>query len=226
MGVRAAQPAPSPPPPEALVLYEFEACPFCRRVREALVDLDLEVTVRPCPKGSVRHRAEVLATGGVEKFPFLVDQAAGVSLYESADIVEHLYAEYGPAGAEPPPWIVRGTLVTGWMPTLLRAGRGMTRYERATPEPPGQPLELWNYEGNQFARLVREALTELELPHVLRAAGKDSPRRETLRALSGATTVPYLVDPNRGVAMGESLDIVRYLFATYAPPGAAPGGEP
>ena len=189
-------------------------------MREALVDLDLEVTVRPCPKGSVRHRAEVLAAGGVEKFPYLVDRAAGVSLYESADIVEHLYAEYGPAGAEPPAWIVRGTLVTGWMPTLLRAGRGMTRYERAPPEAPGQPLELWNYEGNQFARLVREALTELELPHVLRAAGKGSPRREALRELSGATTVPYLVDPNNGVAMGESLDIIRYLFSTYAPEGA------
>ena len=220
MGVRAAQRAPSPPPPESLVLYEFEACPFCRRVREALVDLDLEVTVRPCPKGSVRHRAEVIAAGGVEKFPYLVDRATGVSLYESADIVEHLYAEYGPDGAEPPPWIVRGTLVTGWMPTLLRAGRGMTRYERALPEAPGQPLELWNYEGNQFARLVREALTELELPHVLRAAGKGSPRREALRELSGGTTVPFLVDPNSGAAMGESLDIVRYLFSTYAPAGA------
>ena len=72
----------------------------------------------------------------------------------------------------------------------------------------------------QFARLVREALTELELPYVLRAAGKDSPRRQGLRELSGATAVPYLVDPNRGVAMGESLDIVRYLFDAYAPPAA------
>ena len=54
----------------------------------------------------------------------------------------------------------------------------------------------------------------------LRTAGKDSPRRQELRELSGATTVPYLVDPNRGVAMGESLDIVRYLFDAYAPPAA------
>lgn len=27
--------------------------------------------------------------------------------------------------------------------------------------------------------------------------------------------VPYLVDPNTGVAMFESADIVKYLFDTY-----------
>ena len=149
MGVRAGNPAPAPPAAEMLVLYEFEACPFCRRVREALVDLDLEVTVRPCPKGSVRHRGEVLARGGRATFPFFVDEAAGVALYESSEIVAHLYREYGPPGAEVPPWIINGTLVTGWMPTLLRAGRGMTRYERAPDEAPEAPLELYNYEGNQ-----------------------------------------------------------------------------
>ena len=68
---------------------------------------------------------------------------------------------------------------------------------------------LYNYEGNQFARLVREALTELELPFIARSAGKGSARREALQALSGRTTVPFLVDPNTGVAMGESLDIVQ-----------------
>ena len=223
LGVDAAQPAPAPPPAESLVLYEFEACPFCRRVREAVVDLDLEITVKPCPKNALRHRQEVLARGGAAQFPFLVDEAAGVALYESADIVRHLYATYGPEGSEPPAWLLNGTLVTGWMPTVLRAGRGMTRYagregRRGAPaEAPAAPLELWNYEGNQFARLVREALTELELPFIARSAGKGSARREALQALSGRTTVPFLVDPNTGVAMGESLDIVEYLFATYAP---------
>uniref|UniRef100_A0A061RRT2 Thioredoxin family protein n=1 Tax=Tetraselmis sp. GSL018 TaxID=582737 RepID=A0A061RRT2_9CHLO len=33
-------------------LYEFEACPFCRRVREAITDLDLDVIIFPCPKVS------------------------------------------------------------------------------------------------------------------------------------------------------------------------------
>ena len=70
------------------------------------------------------------------------------------------------------------TVLTGWMPTLLRMGRGMTRYEGATAGAGGEggggedgarrgmvPLTLYNYEGNQFARLAREALCELELPY-------------------------------------------------------------
>ncbi len=40
------------------------------------------------------------------------------------------------------------------MPTLLRAGRGMVRYAAAS-QPPSQPLRLYNYENNQFSRLVR-----------------------------------------------------------------------
>lgn len=48
---------------------------------------------------------------------------------------------------------LRSTLTRGWVPTLLRAGRGMSRYERAQMHPPAQPLQLWNYESNQFARL-------------------------------------------------------------------------
>ena len=35
-----------------LVLYEFEACPFCRRVREMITYLDLSVTIKPCGRGS------------------------------------------------------------------------------------------------------------------------------------------------------------------------------
>jgi glutaredoxin len=49
-----------------LQVYEFEACPFCRRVRESLTELDLEAEIYPCPKDSVRHRAAVRAKGGKE----------------------------------------------------------------------------------------------------------------------------------------------------------------
>ena len=47
-----------------------------------------------------------------------------------------------------------------------------------------ESLTLYNYEGNQFARLVREALCELEVPYVLYNCGKGSPRRETLRGVA------------------------------------------
>lgn len=41
------------------------------------------------------------------------------------------------------------TLVTGWVPTLVRAGRGMTLFQRAPIEPPEKLLELYSYENNQ-----------------------------------------------------------------------------
>ena len=114
-------------PQETIVLYEFEACPFCRRVREALTQLDLTVEVRPCPKDSAVHRAEVEALGGKLAFPFLVDPNTDTKMNESADIVKYLYDTYG-NGAPFPENIISSTILTGWMPTLLRAGRGMSRY--------------------------------------------------------------------------------------------------
>ena len=46
-------------PSKVIRVYEFEACPFCRRVRETITFLDLQVEVIPCPKGSILHRSEV-----------------------------------------------------------------------------------------------------------------------------------------------------------------------
>ena len=211
-------------PKEPIILYEFEACPFCRRVREALSQLDLTVEVRPCPKDAVKHRTEVEAMGGKLTFPFLVDpntEAGKGGLYESEDICRYLYATYG-NGAEFPEGIISTTVLTGWMPTLLRAGRGMTRYANATTHGGAdlKPLTLYNYEGNQFARLAREALCELELPYTLFNCGKGSPKRATLTEVAGeCASVPYLVDPNTGQNVGESEEIVAYLFKTYG--GAA-----
>ena len=83
-----------------------------------------------------------------------------------------------------------------------------------------KPLTLYNYEGNQFARLAREALCELELPYTLFNCGKGSPKRATLTDVAGeGASVPYLVDPNTGQNVGESEEIVAYLFKTYG--GAA-----
>jgi glutathione S-transferase len=97
----------------------------------------------------------------------------------------------------------------------MRAGRGMSLYARATLQPPHKKLELFSYENNQFARLVRETLCELELPYILRNSGKGSSCRPALLQIAGSTKVPFLVDPNTGVSMGESKDIIAYLFQTY-----------
>jgi glutathione S-transferase len=178
--------------------------------------------VKPCGRGS-RHRAEVEALGLADRvtYPFLVDDTANVKLFESEDICMHLLETYGkPRGVdslpEPADYFLQSTLVTGWVPSLFRFGRGAAIDDRvAGAQPPAQPLILYNYEGNQFCRLVREALCELDLPHEMRPTGKGSPRRSELQEKSGKTTAPYLIDPNGPVQMGESADIVEYLWTTY-----------
>ena len=55
-------------PEKPLELYDFEGCPYCRKVREALTALDLEALVHPCPKGGKRFRESVIAAGGKAQF--------------------------------------------------------------------------------------------------------------------------------------------------------------
>ncbi|OVA00132.1 Glutaredoxin [Macleaya cordata] len=202
-------------PPMRLQLFEFEACPFCRRVREAITELDLSVEVFPCPKGSLRHREMVREMGGKEQFPFLVDPNTGISMYESGEIVKYLFKQYG-QGRSPSVGLLESTLFTGWVPTILRAGRGMTLWERARQEPPPKKLEVFSYENNAYARIVREALCELELPYILQNVGEGSSRSKLLLETSGSKEVPFLIDPNTGTQMGDYKKILSYLFQTYA----------
>ncbi|XP_062097497.1 uncharacterized protein LOC133803461 isoform X1 [Humulus lupulus] len=175
-------------PPMRLQLFEFEACPFCRRVREAITELDLSVEVYPCPKGSLRHREMVRRFGGKEQFPFLIDPNTGITMYESGDIVKYLFQQYG-QGRKPSAGLLESTLVTGWVPTLLRAGRGMTLWEKARLDPPPKMLELFSYENNQYARIVREALCELEVPYILQNVGEGSSRSKILISAIGSKEV-------------------------------------
>jgi glutathione S-transferase len=197
-----------------LTLYDFESCPFCRKVREALTELDLDVLVLPCPKGGERYRTELVERGGKAQFPYLVDPNTGRELYESDDIVDYLYAEYGDGSARPGP---KGLLpvVSGSLASLVRGQRGTW----ASPSrAPAMPLELWSFEASPFCRLVRERLCELELPYQLHNVGKGSAKREDFVARFGKMQVPYLLDPNTGKGLYESAEIVAYLDASYSDP--------
>ena len=202
-----------PRPERPLELFEFEACPFCRKVRDALSMLDLEVLVRPCPKGGERFRPEVLRLGGKAQFPWLVDPNTGRAMYESDEIVRYLFATYGRSGA---PWqlsIAPLATATAAVASAWRPGAGgFARPSRA----PREPLELWSFEASPYCRLVREALCSLEIPYLLHNVAKGSPSREAFVARSGKMQVPWLHDPNTGVSMFESGDIVDYLDRTYA----------
>ena len=51
-------------PAKTLERFEAEYCPYCRHVREALTELDLDAMIYPIPKGAKRHVASLLKLGG------------------------------------------------------------------------------------------------------------------------------------------------------------------
>src|SRR5437867_4452108 len=76
-----------------LELYDFEACPYCRKVREVLSELDLDYRARPVAQGSAR-RAELVRRGGKMQAPYLVDPNTRREMYESDDIIAYLEGQY------------------------------------------------------------------------------------------------------------------------------------
>lgn len=221
-------------PEELLQLYEFEACPFCRLVREVLTELDLDAHVFPCPKNGVRYRPRVTELGGKAQFPFLVDPNSSVQMYESTDIIAYLYETYGRRPV-PKSWGMRvPNLVSSGLASVARAGRGA----KARPSlPAAEPLELYSIESSPFARRVRERLCELEIDYVLRNLGRttlgesipplvrdrfnievpvETVARRAFLERAGRVMVPYLVDPNTNTEMFESAEIVTYLNEIYS----------
>jgi glutathione S-transferase len=198
-------------PAKLLELYEFEACPFCRKVREGLTAFDLEAIVYPCPRGS-RHRAAVIARGGKQMFPFLVDPNTGKEMYESDAILRYLAETYGQGSV--PFGLALGpvTAMTSSFASMIRPTRG----RRARPaKEPAQPLDLWSFEASPYCRMVREVLCELTLPYHLHNVGKGSQARPAFLETAGRMMVPYLRDPNTGTALFESAAIVAYVEETY-----------
>ncbi len=200
-------------PEKTLELWEFEGCPFCRKVREALSILDLDALVHPCPKGGPRFRVELEKRAGKAQFPYLSDPNTGKAMYESDDIVRHLFQTYGDGRV--PALLALGPL-TNASASLASAFRPVTGVRYRPARAPERPLELWSFEASPFCRIAREALCTLELPYVLHNVAKGSPRREAFVARSGKMMVPWLSDPNTGTELFESADIVAYLERTYA----------
>ena len=224
---QAAQPA------KPLVLYDMEACPYCRRVREALTALNLDVEIRPCPKGGRRFRPDAEAAGGKQQFPLLVDENTGKVMYESAAIVDYLFREYG---GRPVPAYYRTKPYQPALGSLASAASALRGLRAVSGRVPAQPLHLWSFEGSPFSRLVRERLCELEIPYTLHNLGKEhwteiGPARQRIKPgpytpIPGGkraaffqqhqrVQVPYLEDPNTGKGLFESSRILRYLDLTY-----------
>ncbi|KAI4348958.1 hypothetical protein L6164_009618 [Bauhinia variegata] len=202
-----------PRPEKPIEIYEFESCPFCRKVREIVAVLDLDVLFYPCPRNGPNFRPKVAQMGGKQQFPYMVDPNTGISMYESDDIIKYLTEKYGDGSIPFTLSLGLLTTLTAGFANLGRRGKG-TSYTPAKLPP--NPLKLWAYEGSPFCKLVREVLVELQLPHLLISCARGSPKRQILYEKTGHFQAPYLEDPNTGIEMFESAEIIEYLIATYA----------
>lgn len=221
-------------PKKRLRLYDIEADPACRQVREALTALGLDANVFPCPIGGTRYRPKAEALAGTGGFPLLVDADSGTTLTGAAIIIAHLFRRY--ADREPPAAYRSGPRAArlAGLASQLRPGRGLQARPARRPR---RLLQLWSFESSPYSRLVRERLTELELGYTLHNVGKEQVsdlgpavlrlrpgpyqprpggRRAELLARWGRVQLPYLEDPNTDTALFESADIVAYLERQYA----------
>jgi len=221
-------------------LYDMEGCPFCRRVREVLTLLNLDVEIYPCPKNGKRFRADAIALSGESQFPLLVDDNTGTVLLESQAIIDYLFATYGKHGKTPAKWKnLSDTPISGMLISAASRMRGLKAAAgNDTRTAPAQKLALWSFEASPYSRPVRERLCELEIPYVLHNVAKErwqdmgpavlrakpgpyvplvgGKRAQLLPVMQGKMQVPYLVDPNTGVSLFESKAILAYLNQTYA----------
>ena len=93
-------------PEQALVLYEHEACPYCRRVREVMTLLNLDFESRPSPHKGQVYRNELIDLAGKAQVPFLLDENfadgdQGNKILDSQAIIDHLFANYSKKGFTP-----------------------------------------------------------------------------------------------------------------------------
>ncbi len=82
-----------------LALYHFPACPFCIKVRRAMVRLSLNIELRNALKAG-EHRNALEREGGRVKVPCLRiedDDGSVRWLYESDDIIAYLQERFSPS---------------------------------------------------------------------------------------------------------------------------------
>jgi len=80
-------------PGMSLTLYRLDGCPYCELVVDRLEELDLEFD-SVWVEGLHSRRDEVRRVSGQRQVPVLVDEDHGVTMAESARIVEYLDTTY------------------------------------------------------------------------------------------------------------------------------------
>ncbi|MEL6948531.1 MAG: glutathione S-transferase N-terminal domain-containing protein [Pseudomonadota bacterium] len=105
-------------------------------------------------------------------------------------------------------------LATSLAATTVTLPRGLMTHAAASQ--PELPLELYEMENCPYCRVVREALSALDIDALVYPCPKRGERyRPLVVELGGKASFPFLVDPNTGEQMYESADIIDYLYRTY-----------
>ncbi len=72
-----------------LRLYVRTECPFCQRVIDYAAEHNIHLGIKNI-YDEEQNLKELLQIGGKHQVPFLLDDSADISLYESDDIVKYL----------------------------------------------------------------------------------------------------------------------------------------
>ena len=211
-------------PKSPLILYEFEGCPFCRRVREALSILRVDVIVYPCPRTTMaaygvqessRYRPEATKLTGKCIFPILVDpnqsdstNRNGKVIMDSAVIVEYLWLTYGKTANKPWNYSILGKSIPLLLsiPSLYRIlpRMGIMKVSHVDTIIPSQLLQLISYDGCPYSRIIREYLDSHEIPYLLKHSLLDS-----------NTSTPVLIDVNVKKTLTNVNAILHHIQSTY-----------
>eukprot|EP01038_Epipyxis_sp_PR26KG_P004833 gene4833-6773_t len=200
-----------------IVIYESEGSDECKKVREACSMLDLTIEYRPCP-GALYGYSDLQATitFGNREVPFMVDinpKMYRPQLFGSEEIIKHLFNTYGP-GESAIPGSLKGK--GGGLGGLFKGGKGSKIQANARPDVTKlKPITIYGWEGISYVKAVRDKMSELGLAHILINCGNGSLNRDKLAKKTGVFQVPYISDPNTGIEMFESAEIIKYLEKTY-----------
>jgi len=77
-----------------LTLYYKPTCPFCQKVTDLISELHLDVELKDISANDT-FREELIAKGGKQQVPYLVDSDKDIAMYESDDIMDYLELNYG-----------------------------------------------------------------------------------------------------------------------------------
>ena len=76
----------------SIILYHFESCPYCAKVRSAVSELGMALEMRDTRENDA-YREELLELTGRTQVPCLVID--GKPMHESDDIVNYLKENFG-----------------------------------------------------------------------------------------------------------------------------------